>query len=68
MRISPALREPGSVKTAQSPTGSHGGQVLLTQDVKIPVSRLRERDLTQALLRQKDNDAYRRQHADYTFS
>ena len=31
--------------------GSHGGQVLLTQGVKIPVSRLRERDLIQALLR-----------------
>ncbi len=31
--------------------GSHAGQVLLTQGIKIPVSRLRERDLTQALLR-----------------
>lgn len=31
--------------------GSHAGQVLLAQDMKIPVSRLRERDLSQALLR-----------------
>lgn len=31
--------------------GCNGGQVLLPQSNKIPVSRLRERDLTQALLR-----------------
>ncbi len=31
--------------------GIHAGQVILPQDDKIPVSRLRERDLTQALLR-----------------
>lgn len=31
--------------------GSDAGQVMLTPGIKIPVSRLRERDLTQALLR-----------------
>ena len=31
--------------------GCHAGQVLLPQGEKIPVSRLRERDLSQALLR-----------------
>ena len=31
--------------------GCNAGQVVLSQDGKIPVSRLRERDLTQALLR-----------------
>ena len=31
--------------------GSNAGQVMLSQGDKIPVSRLRERDLTQALLR-----------------
>lgn len=32
-------------------SGSHAGQILLSQGSRIPVSRLRERDLTQALLR-----------------
>ena len=31
--------------------GCHGGQIALSQGGEIPVSRLRERDLTQALLR-----------------
>ncbi len=31
--------------------GSNAGQVMLSQGDKIPVFRLRERDLTQALLR-----------------
>ena len=30
--------------------GCHDGRVILMQDKEIPVSRLRERDLTQALL------------------
>lgn len=38
--------------------GSHSGQVILPQDVRIPVSRLRERDLTEALLRyMKERDS-----------